>query len=106
MSKMKYSGVEWIGDIPIDWKVNRLRYNCTFKTGGTPLDKYGINFGDDNLVLLDIENECYSYFGNKYSYYENNGITRNEFCGGTKRNDYKNDFIPIEIEVFELKPNK
>lgn len=43
MLKMKYSGIEWIGDIPVDWRVNRLRYNCTFKTGGTPPDKYGIN---------------------------------------------------------------
>ena len=40
MPRMKYSGVEWIGDIPIDWKVNRLRYNCTFKTGGTPPQVY------------------------------------------------------------------
>ena len=32
MSKMKDSGVQWIGKIPSNWIVNRLRYNCNFKT--------------------------------------------------------------------------
>lgn len=27
MSKMKYSGVEWIGDIPNEWNLKRIKYN-------------------------------------------------------------------------------
>lgn len=33
---MKDSGIEWIGEIPVDWEVGKLRRCCSFKTGGTP----------------------------------------------------------------------
>ena len=42
MSEMKDSNVKWIGKIPYEWGVNRLRYVCDMKTGGTPDDKYWI----------------------------------------------------------------
>ena len=69
MSKMKYSGVEWIGDIPIDWKVNRLRYNCTFKTGGTPLDKYGINSDADGYPWITAQDMNNGMIIKNYSQY-------------------------------------
>ena len=59
---------------------------------------YGICFGNSELVLFDNDDNCFSNFGNKYSHYETNGITRDEFCGETKRSEYSNYFIPIEIE--------
>ena len=31
--KMKYSGIEWIGDIPEEWEVNRLKFLCDITTG-------------------------------------------------------------------------
>ena len=31
--KMKPSGVEWIGEIPTHWKVKKLRYFCSMKSG-------------------------------------------------------------------------
>jgi hypothetical protein len=26
MSKMKYSGIEWIGDIPENWNIKKIKY--------------------------------------------------------------------------------
>ena len=69
MSKMKYSGIEWIGDIPIDWKVNRLRYNCTFKTGGTPPDKYGINTNADGYPWITAQDMNNGMIIKNYSQY-------------------------------------
>lgn len=43
MREMKDSGIEWIGEIPKNWEVEHLKYLCTFKTGGTPNNKIGIN---------------------------------------------------------------
>jgi type I restriction enzyme S subunit len=47
--KMKYSGVDWIGDIPAHWGVKRLKYVVTLmneKTGPY----------DDNLEFVGLEN--------------------------------------------------
>ena len=65
-------------------------------------NEYGIYFGNDDLVLFNYNNYCYSKFGSEYSFYENNGITRNEFCGGIERYENINDFTPFEIEIFEI----
>ncbi|MES9999166.1 MAG: restriction endonuclease subunit S [Candidatus Thiodiazotropha lotti] len=35
-AKMKPSGVEWLGDIPEHWKVEKLKYSIHMKGGGTP----------------------------------------------------------------------
>jgi len=31
--KYKDSGVEWIGEIPEDWEINRLKFQCNITTG-------------------------------------------------------------------------
>ena len=33
---MKDSGIEWIGEIPETWNINKLKYICDFQTGTTP----------------------------------------------------------------------
>ncbi len=33
---MKDSGIEWIGEIPVDWKVMKIKNACSLKTGSTP----------------------------------------------------------------------
>ena len=75
----------------------------------------GIKLGNADLILLDdyqLDDDhhsyiCYSFFGSEYSYYENNGITRDEFLGGIEITNQEglecNIFTPIEIEVFEIK---
>ena len=47
MREMKDSGIEWIGEIPATWECLHLKYLCTFKTGGTPNGKKGIDFEGD-----------------------------------------------------------
>jgi len=62
--EMKDSGIEWIGMIPKDWSVNKLRYLSSIYTGSTPsttIDKYWTNpinnwytpsdFNDDDIYL-------------------------------------------------------
>jgi type I restriction enzyme S subunit len=41
---MKESGIDWFKQIPENWEVKRLKYLCKFKTGGTPEDRFGINY--------------------------------------------------------------
>lgn len=36
MSRMKYSGVEWIGDIPENWNIKKIKYIYNIQTGFTP----------------------------------------------------------------------
>lgn len=36
MSKMKYSGIEWIGDIPENWNLKKIKYIYNIQTGFTP----------------------------------------------------------------------
>lgn len=33
---MKYSGVEWLGEVPAHWELVPLKYLCNFSGGGTP----------------------------------------------------------------------
>ena len=47
MAKMKDSGVKWIGEIPEDYNIIHLKYVCSFKTGGTPNNKEGIDVDGD-----------------------------------------------------------
>ena len=51
MSKMKYSGVEWIGDIPNEWEINKLK-NCTkeISSGGTPESSNNDYYDDINGI--------------------------------------------------------
>lgn len=34
--EMKDSGIEWIGEIPVDWKINHLKNLINYTTGNTP----------------------------------------------------------------------
>ncbi|WP_145540962.1 restriction endonuclease subunit S [Yersinia sp. Marseille-Q5920] len=45
----KDSGVEWLGEIPKEWKVSRVKYIAPFQVGWTPPTKNDANFIGDNL---------------------------------------------------------
>ena len=62
MRKMKDSGIEWIGQIPSDWDVKRLKYivNTLYKGNGITKDE----------VFLEGNIECVRY-GEIYSKYSN-----------------------------------
>lgn len=49
MRKMKNSGIEWIGEIPSEWKVKKLKYTSEFKQ-----NKY--TEADGNLTYIGLEN--------------------------------------------------
>lgn len=42
-TRLKDSGIEWLGEVPEDWEVKKLRFLCTIETG----DKDTINAEDD-----------------------------------------------------------
>ncbi|MRF60913.1 restriction endonuclease subunit S [Citrobacter portucalensis] len=45
----KDSGVEWLGEIPYEWKVNRVKYIAPFQVGWTPSTRNEANFIGENL---------------------------------------------------------
>lgn len=49
MREMKDSGVEWIGEIPCDWKVTEIKREYKFQTGWTPDTKNNSYFEGDNI---------------------------------------------------------
>ena len=36
MRKMRDSGVEWIGQIPVDWKLSKIKHHFSISSGTTP----------------------------------------------------------------------
>lgn len=69
MAEYKDSGVEWIGAIPKEWSVNRLKNLSAFKTGGTPPRNKGIssdNNGTPWVTPSDITDSLYVNNVEKY----------------------------------------
>lgn len=58
MRKMKKSGVEWIGDIPENWEVSRIKNVAKIITGSTPSKATGAeeNFSEDGLLWVKPDN--------------------------------------------------
>lgn len=69
MREMKDSGIEWIGEIPGNWSIRRLRFLCTIETGNmdtqdhnpegkypfyvrSPIVEYSDSFTFDNEAVL------------------------------------------------------
>lgn len=50
---MKNSGVEWIGDIPQQWEVKKLKFLCTFDTG----NKDTVNAVDEGQYPLFVRSQ-------------------------------------------------
>lgn len=66
MREMKDSGLPWIGKIPVEWSSSHLKYVCSFKTGGTPNNKKGIdNEGDYMWVTPPDINDSYNIMQTK-----------------------------------------
>lgn len=76
---MKDTEVAWIGSVPNHWKVKRLKYLCTFKTGGTPTDKIGINDEEDGYPWITAPDLSEKLDITNYSQYISQNSVRN--CG-------------------------
>ncbi len=52
--KYKPSNVDWIGDIPEHWKISKVKYNFSFRTGFTPPSGKSEYYNDGNNVWINI----------------------------------------------------
>lgn len=55
---MKPSGIEWIGDIPDDWEVRRLKAISKLQTGNTPSTNNKNNYAETGFPWLKPDNLC------------------------------------------------
>ena len=51
MREMKDSGIEWIGEIPADWKVSTIKHEYAFQTGWTPDTNHEEYFIGENIWI-------------------------------------------------------
>ena len=49
--EMKDSGVEWMGEIPKDWKITKIKHNFKIVAGATPKSEKNENF-DGNIIWI------------------------------------------------------
>lgn len=53
---MKESGISWIGEIPKNWKLTRLKYICEVKTGPFGTQLSASEYADDGIPLINVKN--------------------------------------------------
>jgi type I restriction enzyme, S subunit len=124
-TKLKSSGVEWLGDIPSYWEVRRLKSVAKIKTGTTPKDPdnnqsfvdgnipwYSPGDFRDSLILPFITDKMINSennIDNTEIYPENTvfvigiGATTGKFCisrGKSSSNQQLNSIIFDQIKVF------
>lgn len=88
MRKMKDSGIEWIGQIPEEWEVRKLKHFYKFSTGFTPTTKNELYYDSDRHNWATI-----SDLGtNKYLCSSENGISKL----------YEDDFKPSIVRAGSL----
>jgi type I restriction enzyme, S subunit len=81
--KMKDSGIDWVGDIPEEWKVTKLKYACKFNPPKSELnsfsDNYKVSFlpmeriGEDGKLDLEEKKELHEV-KNGFTYFRNNDV--------------------------------
>lgn len=52
--KYKPTNIDWIGDIPEHWKISKVKYNFSFRTGFTPASGKSEYYNDGNYVWINI----------------------------------------------------
>lgn len=73
---MKDSGIEWIGKIPEDWKIKKLKYSCSNRN-----ENYSSNYGAlEYFALENIESKSAKFIHTENVY----DITQSQIC---KEND-------------------
>ena len=65
MIKMKDSGIPWIGQIPEDWEVAKLKNFTKFYSGGTPNVSNQFNYNDNGVSFVTIKDMSNNYLINK-----------------------------------------
>lgn len=54
MTKMKDSGIKWIGEIPEKWSINKIKYEYKIQTGFTPDTSREDYYSDDGVTWISI----------------------------------------------------
>ncbi len=56
--KYKASGIEWIGEIPVEWDIKRLKILANIQTGNTPPKEHSTNtyYSDDGMLWVKPDN--------------------------------------------------
>ena len=70
--EMKNSGVEWIGDIPREWKIRKIKNVCSIYTGNSIKDNEKNNFTDSTNAIPYIATKEIDVSSSKINY--NNGM--------------------------------
>ncbi len=70
--EMKNSGVEWIGDIPSEWKIRKIKNVCSIYTGNSIKDNEKNNFTDSTNAIPYIATKEIDVSSSKINY--NNGM--------------------------------
>ena len=47
----KDSGIDWLGDIPADWELSKIKHNFTVYSGATPKSEFAANW-DGNIIWI------------------------------------------------------
>lgn len=68
MREMKNSGVEWIGDIPSEWKIRKIKNVCSIYTGNSIKDNEKNNFTDSTNAIPYIATKEIEASSSKINY--------------------------------------
>ena len=79
MSKMKYSGVDWIGKIPDDWDICRLKHIVKMKIGATPSQNKGIEKSGEIPWYTASDFKELSMFLSESKYITNQAVKDNRY---------------------------
>jgi type I restriction enzyme S subunit len=52
-TRFKHSGIEWLGEVPVEWEIKKLRFLCTIETG----DKDTVNAEDDGKYPFFVRSQ-------------------------------------------------
>lgn len=88
MQKMKDSGIEWIGQIPEEWRVVRLKFTYSHTNSGEVIDKIHWNNGTELLYTC----QRIPMFSNYSGFPKNKRTTQNDLL--LTRNATPYIFIP------------
>lgn len=66
--EMKNSGVEWIGDIPSEWKIRKIKNVCSIYTGNSIKDNEKNNFTDSTNAIPYIATKEIDVLSSKINY--------------------------------------
>ena len=95
--KLKPSGIEWLGDIPVHWKISRLKYLSEIKTG----EKDTVNREDDGEYPFFVRSQSVERI-NSYSFDGEAVLTAGDGVGVAKVFHYINGKFDYHQRVYKI----